>query len=246
VNAGALLQVTDHRPWPIVDGGWVMKMRWADLLFAHWPVAVEALRPLIPSGLEVESFDGTGWVGLVPFTMKNVRARLFPRIPSFPELNVRTYVRYRGKPGVWFFSLDAQSRLAVATARTFFCLPYYHARMRSVADGASIHYVSSRSPGRGTGAEFEGRYRATGDVLRSNVGTLEYFLTERYCMYMADGRGRIKIGEIHHEPWPLQVAEIEIRRNTVASATGIGLPEVDPICHYSRCLDVLAWRARGV
>lgn len=246
MNARALLSVQAHRPWAIPDGPCVMTMRWEDLLFAHWPVPVEALRPLIPPALEVESFDGTGWVGVVPLTMRDVRVRLFPTIPSFPELNLRTYVRYGGKAGVWFFSLDAHSRLAVSTARRFFCLPYFHARMSSADDGTFVNYASARSPGVGKDAAFDGRFRATGEVMLSKPGTLAYFLTERYCLYTVDGRGRVLRGEIHHQRWPLQAGEIEIRTNTLAAASGIRLPDVPPICHFSKRLDVLAWPVRRV
>src|SRR5437867_5100192 len=125
-----LLNQTSHRPWPLPSRPWVTTMRWHDLLFLHWPVRPEIIRPLIPNGLELDTFDGAAWIGVVPFRMTGVRLRWLPPLPgisAFPELNVRTYVRVRDRPGVYFFSLDAGSRTAVAMARAWFHLPYFHA-----------------------------------------------------------------------------------------------------------------------
>ena len=127
-----------------------MRMRWSELLFAHWAVEPEVLRPFIPAGLELELFEGRAWIGLVPFRMSDVAPRMVPAVPGiseFLELNVRTYVTTGGKRGVWFFSLDAASRLAVRAARTFFHLPYYHADMDLQVDGAKVSYRSERRSG---------------------------------------------------------------------------------------------------
>ena len=144
---------------------WVMRMRWLDLLFAHWPVPVETLRPLIPAGLEVDTFEGRAWLGIVPFRMEDVAPRFLPAVPgpgAFPELNVRTYVRWRGRGAVWFLSLDAASRLAVAGARTAFHLPYFRARMSSETEAGWVEYRSERTDPRGPAAVFDARYRPTG------------------------------------------------------------------------------------
>ena len=127
-----MLTDTAHRPWPTPRQPWILGMRWHDLLFMHWPVKSEALRPYIPPALAIESFDGTAWIGVVPFRMSAVVPRLIPPVPylsAFPELNVRTYVSAEGKPGVWFFSLDAGNPIAVEAARDTFHLNYYNARM---------------------------------------------------------------------------------------------------------------------
>jgi uncharacterized protein YqjF (DUF2071 family) len=242
----SLLDVVDHRPTPLPDAPWIMAMQWRDLLFAHWPVAVKTLRSLIPACLEIDAHDGTGWVGVVPLTMSGVRLRRMPAIPSFPELNLRTYVRYQDRPGVWFFSLDAHSRLAVATARTFFHLPYFNAEMSSRSEGDAIHYTSRRTHRNAAPASLEARYRPTGDAVQYAPGSIEHFLTERYCLYTTDRQGRLRRGEIHHRPWPLQPAEARFTTNTLAAASGIHLPDAHPLCHYAHELDVVAWTAGKV
>ncbi len=221
-----------------------MAMVWQDLLFAHWPVRFESLQRLIPAGLTLETFDGAAWVGVVPFRMSGVRAIGTPPLPgvsAFPELNVRTYVTAGGKPGVVFFSLDAANRLAVRVARRLFHLPYMDAVMRCDARGEAIEYSSRRVHGGEPPAQFEGSYRPTGPVRRSTPGSLEAFLTERYCMYMVRPDGGILRGEIHHERWPVQPAEAEIRVNTMGEAAGIELSGPPASLLFARRLDVPAW-----
>jgi len=222
-----------------------MTQSWHDLLFAHWPIAPEALRPLIPPQLELQTFDKQCWVSVVPFRMSGVRARWLPAIAGtscFPELNVRTYVVCGGKPGVYFFSLDAANRLAVKAARLLYHLPYFFADMRSDDTGEEIVY---RSKLRQSEAEFEGRYRPLGAVKRRSSATLDHWLTERYCLY-ATANGNVYRGEIHHEPWPLQDAEADIRMNTMAPAARIGLPDTQPLLHFAKRLDVLIWPLRRI
>ncbi len=233
-----------HRPWPLPRGPWIMAQRWHDVLFAHWRVPPESLRPLIPEGLGLDLFQGQAWLGVVPFRMTGVRPRLVPPLPwlsAFPELNVRTYVVAGGKPGVWFFSLDAGNRLAVTVARAWFRLPYYRARMNISEEGDRIFYSSVRTHKGAESAEFVGNYRATGTPFAAARGTLEHFLTERYCLYTSDPQRRIYRGEIHHAPWPLQLAEAEIQRNTMAAPLGIRLPQELPLLHFSRRQDVVVW-----
>src|SRR5688572_17977314 len=170
-----------HRPWPVPASEWQWRQSWLDLLFLHWPVPAAALRPLIPAALELQERDGAAWLGLVPFRMEGVMRRPLPDLPwvsAFPELNVRTYVELDGKPGVWFLSLDATNALAVWAARRFFHLPYFRADMRLSQSGDSIDYVSAR---RQSSFAFRGAYRPLGAVYDSAPGTLENFLTERYC-----------------------------------------------------------------
>jgi uncharacterized protein len=222
-----------------------MKQVWHDLLFMHWPIAAAQLRPLIPAELEIESCEGSAWVGVVPFHMSGIRARWMPPIPGasvFPELNVRTYVRAGGKPGVWFFSLDAANSLAVAGARRFFHLPYFRARMHANSrPRGEIQYDSHRTHAGAASADFRGRYRALDDnVFQARRGSLEYFFVERYCLYAASGR-RIFCGEIDHTPWPLQRAEAEIEVNTMAAASGITLAASKPLLHFARRQEVRVW-----
>ncbi len=225
-----------------------MAQKWHGLLFAHWPVPASTLRELIPLPLEIDTYEGSAWLGVVPFRMSGVRLRGVPPLPglsAFPELNVRTYTTTGGKPGVFFFSLDAGNRLAVSAARRFFHLPYFHARMSVRASGEAIHYASQRINGnakaRELNAEFAGRYRPTGSVFRALPGSLEHWLTERYCLYAADTRVQIYRGEIHHRPWPLQPAEVELVMNTMTAPIGIRLPDTRPLLHFARQQDVVVW-----
>jgi uncharacterized protein YqjF (DUF2071 family) len=225
-----------------------MSMRWHDLAFLHWPVEAAALRPFIWPLLELDTFEGQAWLGVTPFRMTRVRPRWLPPAPAlsaFPELNVRTYVTEGGKPGVWFLSLDAGNPVAVWLARWTFHLPYYRARMSCIADDGGVTYKSLRTHRGAHPASFVGRYEPAGDVYRSRRGTLEYWLTERYCLYTV-ARGILYRGEIHHAPWPLQAASVEIEANTMAEATGLRLPRDPPHTHFARELDVVAWMLERV
>lgn len=218
-------------------------MSWHDLLFAHAPVPVAALRAVVPAGLEVDTFDGVAWLGVVPFRMTRVGPRVLPPLPglsSFPELNVRTYVTRDGRPGVWFFSLDAANRVAVWTARRCFHLPYFRARMTCAAAGDGIAYASERTHADAPAAAFRGRYRPVGDVYTARKGDLDHWLTERYCLYAARPDGALRRVDIEHVPWPLQRAEATIETNTMAAAAG--LPFADPPAHlrFARRLDVVS------
>ncbi len=217
-------------------------MQWHDLAFLHWPVSADRLRQFIPAGLELQTFDGWAWLGVVPFYMRGVRARCLPPVPgisAFAELNLRTYVVAGDKPGVWFLSLDAASRLAVRGARLTFYLPYFDARMNVTRDADAIDYSSTRSEQ--PRCEFRARYRPVGEVFHAVPGSIEHWLTERYCLYSADPRGRIYRGEIHHCPWPLQAAECRIEANTLASQWSIELSANPPLVHFSRRIDAVAW-----
>jgi uncharacterized protein YqjF (DUF2071 family) len=241
---GANLEQVAHRPWPLPAGGWVMAQSWHDLLFAHWPVPEAVLRAHIPARLSIDTFGGQAWLGVVPFRMSGVRLRGTPAVPwlsAFPELNVRTYVAAGGKPGVWFFSLDAGNALAVAVARSWFHLPYFRARMSCEACGGWIEYESQRTHRSAASGVLKGRYRPVGAVFSAKPGSLEHFLTERYCLYTVDGAGRVIRGEIHHEPWPLQVAEAQLPKNTMAEAAGLSLPAQKPLLHFARRQDVVVW-----
>jgi uncharacterized protein YqjF (DUF2071 family) len=215
-----------------------MRQTWHDLLFAHWPVPPERLRALLPGPLRpyLDLRDGHAWVGVVPFRMSGVRPRGVPPLPwlsAFPELNVRTYVTLQDKPGIVFFSLDAANRLAVWAARRLYRLPYFHARMAVRPAGDA---VSNAPP-----ATLRGRYRPVGPPQEADIGSLEDWLTARYCLYTVDRRGRIYRGEIDHPPWPLQAAEAEFEVNTMAAAHGIELPAQAPLLHFARRLNMAAW-----
>ena len=233
------LEHVEHRPWPLPKRGWVLGQTWEDLLFAHWRVPIADVRELVPAELEVETFDGSAWLGIAPFRLSGLRARgllPLPLVSEFLELNVRTCVRAAdGRPGVWFFSLDASSRVAVEVARRAYKLPYYQARMSATRRGEWIDYECARVEA--SGRVFSGAYRPAGDVFHAEPGSLEWFLMERYCLYATDARGRLHRADIHHEPWPLQAAEAAIELASVAPLQLDGLP----LCHFSRRQDVLVW-----
>jgi hypothetical protein len=223
------LRETEHRPYPLPERRWSMGQTWENLLFAHWPVPRHVLRPHVPERLELEEHDGSAWIGLTPFRIKGLRLRgalPLPLLSSFDELNCRTYVRAGDRPGIWFFSLDASSRAAVAVARSTYRLPYRHA-------GIDVSHDGFRAETEGSGS-FRARYHGVGMPAPAKGGTLEHFLAERYCLYAGDGAMR---AEIHHAPWPLQPAEAEVEHRGIAPVELEG----EPICHYSHRLDVVIW-----
>ncbi len=242
------LNAIAHRPWPLPSKPWAWRQSWLDLLFAHWPVPLKALRPHIPSELEIEEFDGTGWLGVVPFRMAGVAKRPLPDIPgtsAFPELNVRTYVNCGGRPGVWFFSLDASNALAVWAAKTFFHLPYFRSRMSLTDDNRTIKYSSVRKDHTG-GPAFAAEYSPVSDPFLAEPGTLEHWLTERYCLYARTTRGKIQRTEVHHRQWPLQKAKAQITENEMGRSFGVSLEDEPATLHFSRSIDVIVWNPETV
>ncbi|MBV9609853.1 MAG: DUF2071 domain-containing protein [Acidobacteria bacterium] len=240
------LKVVDHRPFPLPAGPWIMKQEWGDLLFAHWPLAPEYLRPLVPAELPLDTFDKQAWIAVTPFHMTGVRPRAVPPMPglsAFPELNVRTYVRIANKPGVFFFSLDCANAPAVWGARTLYHLPYFRARMSVTIGNQGIVYSSQRVGERP--AELHGTYGAVSHPFRATPGTLEHFLIERYCLYTVYKRQTYR-ADIHHVPWPLQNARATFAVNTMAAAAGVALPDTDPLLHFAKHLEVLIWPLRRV
>ena len=259
------LDHTDHRPWPLPRGPWRWRQSWRDLLFAHWPVPVAAVRALIPPGLEVDTFDGATWLGIVPFRMAGVMLRPLPDLPwisAFPELNVRVYVTRDGKPGVWFLSLDATNPLAVMAARRLFHLPYYRSDIDITSRGDGFDYrclrrgplpnplpqgEGVRSPslweglGEGAPPSLVAHYRPTSPVYNAAPGTLEHWLTERYCLYAASPRGALYRTEVHHHPWPLQQATAGFDANTISAAGGLPISGPPAHLHFARRIDVVIW-----
>lgn len=220
-------------------------MDWQDLLFLHWPVAAAALQRHLPVGVEVETFDGLGWLGIVPFRMARTRFRWLPPLPSahtFPELNVRTYVRAGGRSGVWFFSLDAASRLTVAGARATFGLPYLHARMRCERGGSRVQFASDRLDRRAPAATFGASWPlAGGAAVAPAAGTLEHFLVERYCLF-AVRRGRLVCGEIAHAPWRLSSVPVDLGACDMTRLLGLPLQEAPASTLAAEPLRVAAYR----
>lgn len=224
-------------------------MRWCDLAFLHWAVDPAVVQPLLPAGLELDTFDGKAWIGVVPFRMEDVRLRFSPNIPgmsAFPELNVRTYARVGDRTGVWFFSFDATNRVAVRGARLVLNLPYYDAEMSVEHRGDAIEYRSRRVHADAPAAEFAATYAPAGEVYEAKPGTLDYFLVERYCLFLVNQSGELGYLDVHHHPWPLRPATVRIEANTMAAASGIQLPPVPPLAHFARDLEVVAWNRHSL
>jgi uncharacterized protein len=239
--AGRILARRAHRPWPLPGGPWMMFQSWQTLLFAHWRVDPAALRAVVPPQLELDLRDGAAWVGITPFLLTGLRLRMMPPVPGvseFPELNLRTYVRCAGRPGIFFFSLDAASGVAVAGARTFFRLPYRRATMSLESSDGWTRFRSQRA---GADATFTARYRPSGEVSLPEPGSLEAFLTERYALFTVLRNGKVLRGDIHHGPWPLQAAEGVVEGAALASAEGVPLPDEPPLLHFSERQDTLIW-----
>ena len=254
-----------------------MAQTWYNLLFMHWSLAPDQLRPRVPASLELDTFGGQAWLAVVPFGMTDIHLRGVPAVPGTAatlELNVRTYVRVGDRPGVYFFSLDAANPLLVTAARVWYHLPYYWSDMRmSVGADDWITYRSRRRHPGPASAELALRYRPAGPVYRAAPGSLEAWLTERYCLYTVHS-GRICRGEIHHRPWPLQGAEAEVGMNSMTAPIGLGsadvpnwapgagqglsvglgsgprpgpaLPDTQPLLHFARRLEMVAWAIEAV
>ncbi len=227
---------TDHRPWPLPVRNWLLSQRWLNLAFIHWEIDPDQLRENIPPELTIDLYDGKAWIGIVPFDMKGVSFRGLPAVSAFsdfPEINVRTYVEYEGKKGVWFFSLDVPKKFTVWTARTFFHLPYRHAKVDVNVQYPSIHYTHYMGH-----CAFEATYQPTG---KGDWGddSFERWATERYCLYCQSKRGQLYRTEVQHPPWPLEKADISFQKNTLLNDFKIG--DQHPSVLFSRSIDVVAY-----
>jgi uncharacterized protein YqjF (DUF2071 family) len=218
-----------------------MGQSWIDLLFAHWRLPAATLRSVVPAAVPIDTFDGSAWLGITPFEVVGLHPRGVPPLPwlsRFPELNVRTYTTIGGRPGIWFFSLDADRAAAALAARLTYRLPYRHATMSIARAGTRIAY---RSRAHGAPAAFAATYEPAGPAAVPGPGTLEHFLTERYSLFTRDRRGRLCRADIHHPPWPLQPARAEVAENTMAAPLGIEPPAGGPLLHFAARQDVLVW-----
>jgi len=230
------------------DGQPLMHQTWGKLLFMHWRIEEADLRPLIPAGLELDTFDGTAWIGVIPFTMWDIRA-FPPFVPAVPglssmhELNVRTYVHYDRVPGVWFFSLDCNSAAAVMGARTFYHLPYYNAEIDLQQRGSTIDYDLKRTEK--PAAEFKGSWKIGETVPFSHPGSLEFFLTERYCLY-SEHNDKLYRARIFHQPWPLQNAAMNSYDATMIESLGLKSPQGEPVLNSTESLNVEIWPLKKV
>ena len=221
----------------------LMRQKWAKLLFMHWRLPAAVLRAHVPAQLEIDTFDGEAWIAVVPFTIRDMRASFLPPVPGLSEmheLNVRTYVRHRGVPGIYFFSLDASSALAVFGARTFFLVPYFTADLSLRQQGNSITYRSRRTHRGAPAAAFDARWTFGKRLPESRPGSLEFFLTERYCFYTTHGESVFRC-RIHHPPWPLRDAEVSTYHSTMIESHGLPAPDGPPLLHYSEEITADIW-----
>jgi uncharacterized protein len=244
VGADSILFATAHRPWPAPMAPWIMTQRWNDMLFLHYSLPPETVRAVVPEVLTLDTYEHRAWVTVAPFWINHLRPPGVPSVPwfsRFGEVNVRTYVTYGGKPGVYFFSLDASNLSAVWGARVFYRLPYWQASIKVRDKGsAKIEYTAKREHGPKP-AELKCTYGpAEKQMFHARPGSLDYFLTERYCLY-AVSRKRLYRGEIHHLPWPLQKAQFELRENTMAQPAGLKFPPQPDLAYFARELKVLFW-----
>jgi uncharacterized protein len=238
----SVLGETSHRPWPLPDRPWFMGQTWRHLLFAHWQVEAERLAERIPPQLPLDTRDGSAWIGVTPFGVEGLRLRRFPPAPivsQFLEVNVRTYVTVDGKLGIYFLSLDASNRLAVAVARRTYRLPYFRSRISLDAQDGGFFFRSERVSKDGEPAGLAIAYAPTGRWLPQD-DSLARFLAERYCLYTLSEGGRVHRADIHHPPWPLQEASGSVERNSMASPYGLEFSG-DPILHFSERQDVVLW-----
>jgi uncharacterized protein YqjF (DUF2071 family) len=230
-----------------------MRQRWRELLFLPWAVPAESVRPLVPLALDLDLFEGRAFVGLVAFTMCGVRPVGLPPVhglSNFHETNIRTYVHHAGRnPGVWFFSLDAASAVAVRLARWLFHLPYHHAGMfleREAKAGSSpIIYAGVRRWPAPVPASYAIRGEISGPVAPARPGTLEHFLAERYILY-CQARRQLFQGRVHHTPYPLQSARVVSLDETLLRAAGITRPAGEPLAHFASGVDVDVFALRPV
>jgi uncharacterized protein YqjF (DUF2071 family) len=245
---------TSNEPHPFPPGRWLVSQRWNNLLFAHWPVPASSLTALIPEGLQVDTFQGSAWLGIMPFWMDRVKVRGLPPIlgaRSFPDLSLRTYVSEErtGTPGVVCLSLDASNLLAVAAGRAVYRLPYHWAKMRMEQRTEREFSFYSRRRFAGRTVALKVRYRGLGPsqkLAESRPGSLEHFLIERYCLFSTNRDGQPIQANLHHSSWPLEEAEAQIEQNDLADVLGIRLPDQEPVLHYSRQLAVYVWPAELV
>ena len=224
----------------------LMHQNWGKLLFMHWPVEAAILRPLIPSPLQLETFDGKAWIGIVPFTMWDIRAvpPYVPRIPflnAMHELNVRTYVSFDGEPGVWFLSLDCNNAAAVFGARTSYFLPYFNASINLQQSDHVIDYNLTRKDH--PVASFSSRWTIGNSIPKTTPGSLPFFLTERYCLY-SRRKSYVYRSRIFHQQWQLKTASVEILSSTMIESHGLPSPLGEPLLHYAEEISVDIWRLK--
>ena len=224
-----------------------VSMTWDHLLFASWPVPAETVAETLPPGLTVDTYDDRAWLSVVPFVNADVRLRGIPRVAGFdlPEVNLRTYVRHDGDPGVYFYSLDAEGLVGVFGARVAHFLPYYAASMDLEVTDRGVAFASKRRHPGASPAQFEATYEPIGKPKPAPEGSLAEFLTERY-RYYTTGPGGLRYANVYHDRWPLRDAVVRIEENTLPAAAGFDDLEGSPVCSYATGLEVRSGWNRSV
>ena len=229
----------------------LLRQEWGDLLFMHWAVPAELLQPHLPPRLKIDTYDGMAWLAIVPFRMSKVRTRVSPPVPGaseFLELNVRTYVHLDGVPGVWFFSLDATTALAVWVARTVFNLPYWRATMSMESPTTQLRrFEAERTHSGVSPARFRAAWTATTPLPPAEPGSLEFFLTERYCLYTSNkAQTKLYRGRVAHAPWPLLKAKVLHYESSLIESQGLPTPTGAPLVHAGGTVSVELWPMQRV
>jgi uncharacterized protein len=241
-NVGSNSLGHGHRLWPLPRLPWVMKQTWENVLFVHYPVKIETLRKLVPEKLPLDTFNDCGWVVIVAVHISNIRLRGLPPIPgttNFSQVNVRTYVTLDGKPGVYFFSLDAHNWLAVKAAKVVGNLPYKYAEVAIDSSDSNIHCECRRKTD--IHANWVGDFKPIAEPIHPVKESFDEWMAERYCLYTFNKKGKTLRSDILHRPWLLQEVQAEIYENTLLSSLNIQPDSHSPIFHYAKQQDVRFW-----
>jgi uncharacterized protein YqjF (DUF2071 family) len=227
-------------------GSPVMQQNWEKLLFLHWPVDAGVVRPLVPAQLDLDLYDDRAWIGITPFALTGLRLLSLPPVPgldSFLELNVRTYVHYKGMPGIWFFSLDASKLIPALAARAMFSLPYFKANMDFREYETEFRFQSTREDS--PAADFRAHWKTGVRLREPHIDSLAFFLVERYGFFSVSADA-VSLTRVYHHPWILEEAFVESWRSTMIPALGMPQPDSAPLAHFSRFMNVEVWPPTGV
>ncbi len=233
---------SEHRPWPPPRRPWMLQQTWTNVLSMHWPVAPSALKRFVPSALELQEHDDTGWLSVIALQIEAMRFRALPSLPglsTFPQLNLRTYVQCEGKPGVWFLRVDADNPLAAWGARELLHLPYvFSSIMAEESDGAHCFTATRKEDD----TAFRARYRPRSESYESPPGSLAHVLMERYCQYSLGSKGQLLRTELHHQTWPLHDVDVDVEQNTLFASHALDAPAASPsVALYTRRLEAVIW-----
>ncbi|MBI1880661.1 MAG: DUF2071 domain-containing protein, partial [Chloroflexi bacterium] len=220
---------------------WLMALNEEHVLFMHWPIPAEHLRPLVPTQMELDTYDGQAWLSLIPLRMGSLHLRWLPPIPgtsTIIQVGLRTYIHVNHEPAIYYLTQYADNDLYIWVARYLFQLPYHKARMTFSPQQAGFHFECHEPA---SGAEFVASYRPVGQPSPATPGSLEHFLLERYTLFSQSPAGKLYRGVVGHAPWPVQQIEVDIERNTIPSVMGLTLPPAAPLLHFSPGVHDIAW-----